>query len=166
MKPIRVALNIYDALRRFLIARHGDHRANKFPIVSSRKEGKREKDQRLIDASLIGSSSRVNSEIIDSSHAWLSWKSPLLVLFQTIKPRRNGLKIICRFVCVELTPWMRISDCTKLQGITANHISGKKNVIFVVCSRSVAYESTENARRNRIWWNREKAREFLEKFAD
>lgn len=46
---------------------------------------------------------------------------------------------------------MRISDCTKLQGITANHMSGKKNVIFVVCSRSVAYEGTENARGNRIW---------------
>lgn len=43
------------------------------------------------------------------------------------------------------------SDCTKLQGITANHISGKKNVIFVVCSRCVAYEGTENTRGNRIW---------------
>lgn len=74
VKPIRVALNIYDAVRRSLIARHGDHRANKFPIVSSRKEG-RKRGEGLIDASLIGSSSRVNSEIIDLSHAWLSWKS-------------------------------------------------------------------------------------------
>lgn len=68
VKPIRVALNIYEAVRRSLIARHGDHRANKFPIVSSRKEG-RKRGEGLIDASLIGSSSRVNSEIIDLSHA-------------------------------------------------------------------------------------------------
>ena len=44
VKPIRVALNIYDAVRRSLIARHGDHRAQiNFRSYLREREG-REKD--------------------------------------------------------------------------------------------------------------------------
>ena len=48
VKPIRVALNIYDAVRRSLIARHGDHRAQ-INFRSYLREGGREEARRRIN---------------------------------------------------------------------------------------------------------------------